>query len=224
MQNRLSIRGMRTVLNAAFVGFGLTYLQLNSALAESAGHMDKHEATSHAADAAHHGESSGGLPQLDPSTYPSQIFWLVIAFVLLYFFFSSKTLPEVSSVLEKRKDRISNDLGTAEQLKEEIEEAQTTYEDSLSGARDKAAKTLADTNAKIAEKAAKETEKLNDKAVKEINALESEIQKAKQAAMDDISSVVAEVSHEAAQKIVGMKLDPKKAQTVVKALNEKKAA
>lgn len=211
MQNRLS----KLLVNspkAAYGAFALVLADISVGLAAT---------TEMAGDEA----SSGGLPQLDPSTYPSQIFWLIIAFALLYYFFSSKTLPEVSSVLENRKDRIANDLSTADQLKQEIDSAQSTYENSLRGARDEATKVLAATNAKNAEKAAKEAEKFRAKADKDIAAIEQDINKAKADAMDDMNVIVAEVSKEAAQKIVGLKdLDIKKAQTVVKALNRKKAA
>ena len=205
---------MRNIIKTGFFSLGLLLTDIQLVLAEPASHGydDHHEA------------SSGGLPQLDPSTYPSQIFWLIVAFILLYMFFSSKTLPEMSTVMENRKDRISNDLNTAEQLKNDIEAAQKNYEASLTGARDKAAKTLADTNAKIAEKAAKENDAFRETADKEIAALEKEITKAKKDAMNDMNAIVAEVSQEAAEKIVGLKLDIKKAQTVVKALNQKKAA
>jgi F-type H+-transporting ATPase subunit b len=214
MKNRLGIRNMRHIIKTGFFSLGLLLTDIQLVLAEPASHGydDHHEA------------SSGGLPQLDPSTYPSQIFWLIVAFILLYMFFSSKTLPEMSTVMENRKDRISNDLNTAEQLKNDIEAAQKNYEASLTGARDKAAKTLADTNAKIAEKAAKENDAFRETADKEIAALEKEITKAKKDAMNDMNAIVAEVSQEAAEKIVGLKLDIKKAQTVVKALNQKKAA
>lgn len=210
MQNRLSSLLVKNT-KAAFWASALVFADIAVALAAKQAHGEE--------------ASSGGLPQLDPSTYPSQIFWLIIAFALLYFFFSAKTLPEVSSVLENRKDRIANDLSTADQLKNEIDDAQAKYEGSLGDARTKAAKALADTNAKIADKAFKENEKFRAEADKQMAALEKEIDKAKTEALDDMNAIVAEVSKEAAQKIVGIKnLDIKKAQTVVKALNQKKAA
>ena len=41
-----------------------------------------------------------GLPQLDFTTYSSQIFWMFVFFILLYVFFAKKTLPEISSAVE----------------------------------------------------------------------------------------------------------------------------
>lgn len=193
-----------------------------------------HDAAHDVANVAHHGanelhgsaheEGSAGLPQLDPSTYPSQLFWLAVAFILLYIFFSKKTLPEVSSVVENRKNHIRNDLETAEQLKKEVEEAQHSYEKSLSGARSKATKAMEDANAKAADKQTKEIEAFKAKADQKISDIAASMEKARDKAMKDMDAIVAEVSKDAAQKIVGIDLDIKKAQTVVKALNSKKAA
>ena len=63
---------------------------------------------------AHHGGSTSGLPQLDLSSFPSQIFWLGIGFTILYVAFSSKILPAMAANLENRDQTIKNDLATAE--------------------------------------------------------------------------------------------------------------
>ena len=56
------------------------------------------------------GDSSGGLPQLDITTWPSQLFWLVVTFVIGYFLISLLVAPSISSVLENRSNKISDDL------------------------------------------------------------------------------------------------------------------
>ncbi|MGE3740510.1 MAG: hypothetical protein AB7I59_13525, partial [Geminicoccaceae bacterium] len=67
-------------------------------------------------DAAEHG---GGLPQLDASTFPSQIFWLIVSFATLCWLLSRKALPRVSDILEARQSRISSDLDQAAALRNE---------------------------------------------------------------------------------------------------------
>ncbi|MEX0645816.1 MAG: hypothetical protein WD076_10925, partial [Parvularculaceae bacterium] len=55
-----------------------------------------------------HGESaSGGLPQLDLSTWPSQLFWLAIFFSGLYWLMASYFLPRIGGTIEDRRDRIA---------------------------------------------------------------------------------------------------------------------
>src|SRR5690606_28063422 len=56
--------------------------------------------------------TGGGLPQLDVSTFPSQLFWLFVSFGIMYMIFSRRTLPEISGVLENRQSHIQGDLET----------------------------------------------------------------------------------------------------------------
>ncbi len=64
-------------------------------------------------------EDAGGLPQLDPATFPTQLVWLAISFVLLYFLLSRVTLPRVARVVAQRRDRLKTQLGRAENLRAE---------------------------------------------------------------------------------------------------------
>ena len=51
-----------------------------------------------AADGEDHG-NSGGLPQLEFDTYPSQVFWLVITFLILYFLCAKVFLPRLGGLM-----------------------------------------------------------------------------------------------------------------------------
>ena len=64
-----------------------------------------------------------GLPQLDPSVIPSQLFWLVVSFLVLYLFFSRVFIPKISSVIEGRKSIVANNLDLAERANERAEKA-----------------------------------------------------------------------------------------------------
>ena len=59
-------------------------------------------------DAAAQGEKI--FPPFDQSLYPSQLLWLLITFGLFYFLMSRMVLPRIASILEVRRDRISQDL------------------------------------------------------------------------------------------------------------------
>ena len=56
------------------------------------------------------------MPQLDFATFPTQIFWLCITFLLLYLVMWKVVIPRISGVLEERQSRVENDLERAEQL------------------------------------------------------------------------------------------------------------
>lgn len=166
----------------------------------------------------HHG--SGGLPQFDISTFPSQIFWLAVMFAFLYLFFAKKTLPEISGTLENRREQIKSDLDTAEKLRAEAEQAQHDYETSLVQAREESSKTMVKTQQKISEKAEKASAAYREKLESEMAALEDRLDKATADAMDDMNTIAAEVASEAAKKIVGISPNLKDAKTVVKSLND----
>lgn len=96
---------------------------------------------------ADHG--GGGLPQLDASTFPSQIFWLLIALAVLYWLMSKIALPRIGSVLEERADAIAGDIDRAEELKRKAEEAGKAYQQALADARARAQAIAAETRADI---------------------------------------------------------------------------
>ena len=80
-------------------------------------------------------EVESGMPQLDFSTFPNQIFWLLVALVVIYLVLSRIALPRISGVLAERSGTISNDLAAAEDLKLRATEAEAVYEKALADAR-----------------------------------------------------------------------------------------
>ena len=90
-----------------------------------------------------------GLPQLNFETWPSQVFWLLVALVVLYYLMSRIALPRIASVLEERADAIAGDLDRAEELKRKAEEAEQAYKQALADARAKAQAIAAETRAEI---------------------------------------------------------------------------
>ena len=65
---------------------------------------------------------SGGMPQLDPEFWFSQIFWLIFTFSLLFFTLSKFILPNISSNLENRKSQILENIEKAEDQRQESED------------------------------------------------------------------------------------------------------
>lgn len=179
-------------------------------------HVDPHGPVG---DASH--EASAGLPQLDPTWFASQIFWLLIVFGALYFIFSRSILPALSTTLENRHEHIQSDLDTAERLKEEAETVQSNYEAVLIDARAKASTLYRDVEDDIKSKTEKEQSDLNERLRKEMELSEARILKSKKEALKDMDTIVAEIASDAAKKIVGIKTNITDAKNVVKDLNSK---
>ncbi len=78
------------------------------------------------------------MPQFDISTFPTQLIWLAIAFVLLYVLMARVALPRIGQVLEERQEKIDDNLDSAEQLRAETEVDSEAYETALVQAREQA--------------------------------------------------------------------------------------
>ena len=86
----------------------------------------------------------GGMPQLDTSTFSSQILWLLIAFFLLHRLLSKSAIPSISEVIEKRKSRIEHDLVAAEKFSEDAAKAEHAYSEMHQRARESADQRITD--------------------------------------------------------------------------------
>ena len=80
------------------------------------------------------GQKSAGLPQMDISTFPSQLFWLIVTFTALYLFMWKFVIPRLSTTIEERKDKISNDINDAENLNSEASKILENYDDKMNSA------------------------------------------------------------------------------------------
>lgn len=149
----------------------------------------------HGADAAH---SSGGLPQLDFSTFPSQIFWLVVSIVVLYYLMTRIALPRISTVLEERADAIADDLDRAEEFKQKAEEAEKAYEKALADARAEAQRIAEETKAEIQ----KDVDAAMAKADAEIDARTAESEKRIAEIRANALSAIEEVANDTAAAVV----------------------
>jgi F-type H+-transporting ATPase subunit b len=72
---------------------------------------------------------------LDPTTFPSQLFWLAITFALLYVLVRRVMSPRVGSVIEERHSRVKGDLALAEEIKRDTQVALARYTQAAADAR-----------------------------------------------------------------------------------------
>lgn len=153
-----------------------------------------------AAEVAHGAaEASGaGMPQLDFSTFPNQIFWLLVTLVVIYFVLSRVALPRIGSVLAERKGTITNDLAAAEELKQKAVGAEKAYNDALVSARAEASKIVAAAKAEIQ----KDLDKALAKADAEIAAKASESEKRIAEIRAGAMEAVTEVAKDTAKELV----------------------
>ena len=139
-------------------------------------------------------EAVSGLPQLDISTWTSQIFWLVLTFAVLYFALSRFILPNLRDTIGNRTDRIADDLDSASRMKLEAEEAEKAYEQLLRDARAKASNVAESTRQSLDAEIQSELDAADAEADRESELAETRIREIKMAAIANIDAVVADVS------------------------------
>ena len=94
-------------------------------------------------------EEEGGMPQLDPSTFDNQIFWLLVSLAAIFLILTRVALPRISATLAMRRGTIGGDLAAAEDLRAQAREAQTAYDRALAEARAESARIAAQTRDEI---------------------------------------------------------------------------
>jgi F-type H+-transporting ATPase subunit b len=98
----------------------------------------------------HAAEASGaGMPQLDFSTFPNQIFWLALTLLAIYLILTRMALPRISAVLAERAGTVTNDIAAAEHLRDRAKAAEAAYEKALADARTEANRIIAAAKAEM---------------------------------------------------------------------------
>ena len=163
-------------------------------------------------EAAEHG---GGLPQLNAATFPSQIFWLIVSFLTLYWLLSRKALPRVGDILEARQARISGDLDQAAALRNEAEEALRKHQAVVAEAQARAAAQIKETQDRLAAEAAKRQAEVDAGLNAKLVEAENRIAAAKNQALAEIQGVAAEVARSAVQRLAGIEVEAKDVEAAV---------
>jgi len=154
-------------------------------------------------DGEHAAEAASGLPQLDISTWTSQIFWLVLTFAVLYFALSRFILPNLRDTIGNRTDRIADDLDSASRMKLEAKEAEKAYEQSLRDARAKASNVAESTRQSLDAEIQTELDAADAEADRESQLAETRIREIKQTALSNIDAVASDVAGALVTKLTG---------------------
>jgi F-type H+-transporting ATPase subunit b len=145
----------------------------------------------------------GGFPPFNPQTFPSQLVWLVITFVLLYALMAKWALPQVGRVIDARQKRIADDFAEAEKLKAQSDEAVAAYEKALADARSRAQAIAHETHEKQAAEAEAARKKLEDELNTKLAAAEKTIAATKEAAMGNVRSIAEDATRAIVERLIG---------------------
>lgn len=153
-------------------------------LAESAAH-----GTEHATESA-----KPAFPPFETWHMPSQLFWLVVLFSILYIAFSRFILPKMGDTIEKRSDRIASDLDQAAKLNEQALEAQQALELRIAQAKAKARETAQKASEKIQAEVSAETARVDAEIEKKLDAADARIAKLRTEAMQNVEQIAIDTA------------------------------
>ena len=146
-----------------------------------------------AAEAAH-GSAATPFPPFNTATFPSQLFWLVVLFGLLYIVLSRFILPRLGGVLEHRESTIANDLDEAARMSDQAKQAQKAVEVSIAQAHAKARETADKARLKIDQSIAKETAKVDEELEAKLSKAEERIAKLRADAMKNVETIASDTT------------------------------
>ena len=166
--------------------------------------------------------AEGGMPQLNPDYWISQIFWVMLIFGILYVILWRTILPKINENLENRKSQILTDLDEAQKLKDQSEKKISEYNKILSDAKQDAKKILDETRKRINRDIENKKNQFNLEIDKEIENAGKEIKMLKLSSIKDINKIAIEASSEIIKKVVGTEVNASSVSAIVEDISKKK--
>ena len=165
---------------------------------------------------------SGGMPQLNPEFWVSQIFWLIITFGILYVVLSRLILPKISANLEIRKSQILENIEAADKQREESELRIVEYEKIVQNSKDQAKNYFKKSREKLLKDINLKKDALDKDLSEEIQKAETQIQEFRNRAPEKINRIAIETSSDLLQKLIGAEINNSSISAIVDDLSRKK--
>ena len=167
------------------------------------------------------GAESGGMPQLNPEFWISQIFWLTLTFGILYLILSKLILPKISANLELRKSQIQENIEAAEKQRESCESKLKEYDQIILKTKLEAKNIFKDARDKALKDINSKKEVLDNQIDVEIKKAEQEIELLRKGALEKINKIAIETSSEIIQKLIGADINNSSLSAIVEDLSKK---
>ena len=164
---------------------------------------------------------SGGMPQLNPEFWISQIFWLTLTFGILYVVLSKLILPKISANLELRKSQIQENIEAAEKQRKSSESKLKEYDDIILKSKLEAKNIFKDAREKVLKNINSKRETLEKQIDEEIKKAEHEINVLKKSAPEKINKIAIETSSELVKKLIGAEVNNSSISAIVNDLTKR---
>ena len=164
---------------------------------------------------------SGGMPQLNPEFWLSQIFWLTLTFGILYVFLSKIILPKISVNLESRKSEIQENIEAAENQRQKSESKILEYNKMLSKSKLEAKNIFKDAREKAMKDINSKKEVLDNQINDEIKKAEQEIVLLRKTAPEKINKIAIDASSELVKKLISADVNNSSISAIVEDLSKR---
>jgi F-type H+-transporting ATPase subunit b len=151
--------------------------------------------------------AEAGMPQLDPTYWASQIFWLILVFTILYISIAKFYLPKIKDNLDNRENKIKEDLDSANRFKELSESKLNEYEKILENSKKEVIKIHLESKTKLDKDIQIKKDVMEKEIEIEINKAQKEINELKKNSITDIQNISKELASNIIENISGDKLN-----------------
>ena len=151
--------------------------------------------------------AGAGMPQLDPTYWASQAFWLILVFSILYISIAKFYLPKIKKNLDDRENKIKEDLDEANNLKSLSEKKLKEYEVILENSKKEVTKILLESKNQLDEDIKNKKEKMEKEIETEVSKAQKEILDLKKNSINSINIISQDIASNIIEKISGDKLN-----------------
>ena len=165
--------------------------------------------------------AEAGMPQLDPTYWASQAFWLILVFTILYISIAKFYLPKIKNNLDNRENKIKEDLDAANKFKDLSELKLKEYEKILEDSKKEVVKIQIESKNKLDKDIQAKKEIMEKEIVNEITKAQKEIIELKKNSISDIQSISKDMASNIIERISGDKLNESSITAAVEDVSKK---
>jgi len=165
--------------------------------------------------------AEAGMPQLDPTYWASQGFWLILIFTILYISISKFYLPKIKDNLDNRENKIKEDLENANKFKEQSEAKLKEYEFILENAKKEVSKIHFESKNILDKEIQSKKDMIEKDIEKELLKAQKDITELKKNSISSIQKISENIAANIIENISGEKLNESSIKAAVEDISKK---
>ena len=165
---------------------------------------------------------TGGMPQLDPEFWFSQIFWLILTFGILFIILSKFILPNISTNLENRKSQILDNIETADKQRIDSENKIKEFDKIIFDSKNEAKNIINEAKKKLTMDINRKKDLLETEINKEIESAEREIKDLLKKSPDKINQIAIDTSSDLIKQLINTDVNKSNISAIVEELSKKR--